>query len=290
MKIIYQGDLHLRDGSPVNRIDNYYEAELGKLQQLVAFGNKHEALLLLGGDTFDTHKVSAALVNQTIKILRKACHGVYATLGQHDVPYHEVDILKSPMYSLSASGAISTAMESGVHRRVDGTNIYFCGWEKSVPIRAGAGFHIFLGHVSVFEKQIPFYWKGEGFTPKTLKERFPGYDLYLCGDIHIPFVQENVIVSGSMLRQSIDQINYRPRCYLIETDTMEITPLYYKIEDNVFNIPDEKVKENLELDSLVEALKVSAVGKASFPRDCMALAKDDEPVKQIIQEIFDELD
>lgn len=289
MKIIYQGDLHLRDGSPVNRIDNYYEAELGKLQQLMDFGSEHEASILLGGDIFDTHKVSAALVNQTIRILQTARFGVYATLGQHDVPYHEVDILKSPVYSLLASDAISVAMESGVCR-IAGTRIYFCGWEEDVPIRAGTGFHIFLGHVSVFEKQIPFYWKGEGFTPKTLKERFPEYDLYLCGDIHVPFIQGNVIVSGSMMRQSIDQIDYRPRCYLIETDTMEVTPLYYKIKDNVFNIPDEKVKENLELDSLVEALKVSAVGKASFPRDCMALANNDEPVKQIIQEIFDGLD
>ena len=290
MKIIYQGDLHLRDGSPINRIDNYYETGLGKLQQLVDFVNEHEALLFLGGDIFDTHKVSATLVNQTIKILRTTWPGIYATLGQHDVPYHEVDILKSPMYSLLASGAISTAMESGVHRRGDGTVIHFCGWEKAVEPPSGAGFHVFLGHVSVFENQIPFYWKGEGYTPKTLKEKYPGYDLYLCGDIHIPFVQGNVIVSGSMMRQSIDQINYRPRCYLIETETMEITPLYYEIEDNVFNVPDEKVKENLELQSLVEALKASAVGKACFARDCMALAVDDAQVKQIITEIFNELD
>jgi hypothetical protein len=88
---------------------------------------------------------------------------------------------------------------------------------------------------------------------------------------------------------SINQVDYRPRAYLIDTETMKIEPLYYDIKDDVFGIPDKKVESTLNLDDLISAMKSSAVGRESYKRDCFALAKDDEDVKLIMGEIFDEL-
>jgi len=284
MKFILQGDLHIRSTTPVNRVDNYFEAQISKFIQLLNFAEKHKADILCGGDFFDKPEVGFNIYNAIQDLLQGSRINFFTCVGNHDIYYHNQKTLKA------------TALYGLRLRIVDGTlltpkniMLHGVGWEQKVTQPGRGKFNILMAHIPVFENQIPFYWKGEGFTSKTLKERYPGFDLYFCSDIHVPFIQGNVVVSGSMMRQSIDQMNYKPRCYLIETDTMEITPLYYEIKDNVFNIPDEKIKENLELTSLVEALKVSAVGKASFPRDCVALAKDDEPVKQIIQEVFDEL-
>ena len=288
MKIIYQGDIHLRSSVPVNRVDDYNEAQFNKLGQLVEFANVHGDALLLGGDLFDSPKVSSEVVNDTIDVLSGCNVQTLSCLGQHDVPFHQMVLKKSPVYPLYTSAAITYCEDGKALEIDDGVIVHFCSWEQAVTAPIEGMFNIFLGHVSVFDK-VPFYWKGEGYSPKTLKEKYPGYQLYLCGDIHSPLVDDNVVVSGPMMRMSVNHIDYQPRCYLIDTDTMEITPLYYKIEEDVFSIPNEEIESTLNLDNLIGAMKSSAVGKESYKRDCYALAGEDEEVKEILGEIFDEL-
>jgi len=287
MKIIYQGDMHLRDGRPINRTDDYFDAEFRKLVQLNYYVLKYDAMLLLGGDLFDTHKVSHRLVNRVLDSFLSDNIKGYTVLGQHDVPYHDVDLMKSPVGILHQAGVLEVleiykAFEENVV-------VHPASWEQTPTPPWKDSYNIFLGHVSVFKK-IPHYWTGEGYTPKTLKEKYPGYDLYLCGDIHEPLVDGNVVVSGSMMRQNINQINERPRCYLIDTETGDIEPQYYVVDEDVFNVPIEKSDTSLDLDRLVKALKDSSIGKSSYERDCLAMANSFKEVKPIIQEIFDDLD
>jgi DNA repair exonuclease SbcCD nuclease subunit len=298
VKIIYQGDMHLRDSTPVNRIDNYYERQLEKLEQLVGFAVDNEALLLIGGDLFDTYRVSCALLNRTIEILSHSYDNqIVAVCGQHDEPYHNGDLMKSPVGILHQAEILTCLSEEGANIGAsigkDKANeaevtIYGASWEKTPAKPIPGTFNILLGHISVF-KEIPFYWKGEGYTPKTLKEKYPGYDLYLCGDIHEPLVDDNVVVSGSMMRMSINQVDERPRAYLIDTDTGKIEPLYYTIEKDVFTVPSAEVKEDLHLDSLVLALKESSGLKRCYEQDCLDLSKGDKFVNNIIKETFDGL-
>ena len=288
MKIVFQSDIHLRSTIPVNRIDDYMEAQFDKLEQLVGFAESHNATIMLGGDIYDTYKVSAEVVNITNNILGDSTQDIYAVLGQHDCPHHVMELLKSPVGSLRSSGALSKVGIGGSFLVDNDVLIHFCSWEQEVTDPIPGGFNILLGHISVFEGSVPFYFKGEAYTPKTLREKYPGFDLYLCGDIHLPCVDGNVVVSGSMMRMSISQIDYRPRAYLIDTETMKIQPLYYNIKDDVFGVPDKKVGSTLNLDDLISAMKSNAVGRESYKRDCFALAKDDEDVKLIMGEIFDE--
>ena len=91
------------------------------------------------------------------------------------------------------------------------------------------------------------------------------------------------------MRQSIDQISMKPRCYLIDTENWVIELHYYEIENGVFTVPDKEAENSVDLDGLVKALKESGLSKASYKRDCIALA-DSEEVKHTITEIFDDLD
>ncbi len=288
MLIVYQGDLHLRDTIPVNRIDNYREVQFNKLKQLVGFSNQYEATLLLGGDIFDTYKVSAEIVNRTNEILLTCNHEIFVVMGQHDVPYHDMDGIKSPIHSLVLSGALR--VENNYSVWVNDAIIHFCGWGGRPPnISYPDITNILLGHISVFNT-IPHYWKGEGYTPITLRKKYPGFDWYLCGDIHDSLHDDNVIVSGSMMRSGINQKNFNPRAYLIDTKTCHVEPLFYSIETEVFNIPENKKVEDLKLEKLIAALKNTAVGKRTYKRDCLSLAAEDEPVRIIIKEILDDVD
>ena len=289
MKIVFQSDIHLRSTTPVNRIDDYMEAQFDKLEQLVGFANLYDAQLMLGGDIFDSHKVSAEVISRAIEVFDRCENDVFACSGQNDLPYHEVALRKSPVFPLYFSGGISYCGDDWYMNMDSAVGVvHFCSWEKTPTKPQPGQFNILLGHISVFEGSVPFYFKGEAYTPKTLREKYPGFDLYLCGDIHLPCVDGNVVVSGSMMRMSINQVDYRPRAYLIDTETMKIEPLYYEIKDDVFGVPDKKVESTLNLDDLISAMKSNAVGRESYKRDCFALAKDDEDVKLIMGEIFDE--
>ena len=54
-------------------------------------------------------------------------------------------------------------------------------------------------------------------------------------------------------------------------------------------MPDKEAENSVDLDGLVKALKESGLSKASYKRDCIALA-DSEEVKHTRTEIFDDLD
>lgn len=287
MKIVYQADIHLRDAVPANRIDDYDAAQFGKFNQLIDFANAHKAILLLGGDLYDRYRISPRLLNTTMEALFRAENPVFSTLGQHDVPYHQMDLEKSPVLPLYICGALSGLGVDGYDCYGD-LAIHYCGWEQKPTTPIKGRVNILLGHISVFEGSVPHYWKGEGYTEKTLKKQYPGFDYYLCGDIHSPLCQGNVIVSGSMMRMGIDQLEYKPRCYLIDTDTGEIKPLFYEISDEVFNIKELEIAANLNLDNLIKAMQKSARLKASYKTDCLQLA--DKTTRPLMQEIFDELD
>jgi DNA repair exonuclease SbcCD nuclease subunit len=287
MKIIHQSDIHLRSTVPINRVDDYYNTQVMKFTQLLDFAEHYEADVLCGGDLLDIPSTKFDIYNAAQGLLRKFSRKFYTCVGQHEIYYHNFETLENTaLWGLHSCGALEIVR--GVKTLANEVVLHGVAWEQTPTAPIEGRFNIFLGHVSVFKK-VPFYWKGEGYTPKTLKEKYPGYQLYLCGDIHSPLVKDNVVVSGPMMRMSINHIDYRPRCYLIDTDTMEITPLYYKIEKDVFNVPDEKIESTLNLDNLIGAMKSSAVGKESYKRDCYALAGEDEEVKEILGEIFNEL-
>lgn len=290
MRIVYQGDIHLCDKKPANRIDDYTVTQFRKLQWLVDQANIENAHLLLGGDIFDHYRVSAEVVNEAIRILNGVEQDVFTCLGQHDVPYHQTELPKSPVYSLAAGGAITHCPPTEmVFLEEENVAVHLISWQEAPPEPLENVFNIFLAHVSVFEKEIPFYWKGEAYTHKSLQKKYPGFDLYLCGDIHVPCIKPPVIVSGPMLRNSINLIDYAPRCYFIDTKKAIIAPRYYEIERDVFAAPEIKQGQQLDLDPLLRAMRSSAGLKNSYKKDCYALATEDK-TKKVIEEIFDELD
>jgi len=97
------------------------------------------------------------------------------------------------------------------------------------------------------------------------------------------------VVTGSMMRQNIDQRQFKPRCYLLDTDTSEIAPIFYDVADFVFNIPSKVLKDDTDLDKLVLSMKESSGGKNTYRRDCLDMAEKDVQVKEIIEGVFDDL-
>lgn len=286
MKFIYMGDLHLFDKQPSRRTDNLKFYQFKKLEQLVNWSNHYDARLLLGGDLFDKARPTAWLLNETIAFLKGAKRTPMVVLGQHEMPYHSPEFDKSPVYTLHVAGVVKL-LNGGEYIHKD-VKVCERHWDAEPEPPEDGMFNIFLSHTSVFEGEVPFYWKGEGYTPKTLKEKFPGYDLYLCGDIHAPLVEDGVVVSGPMMRRNISERDYKPRAYLIDIETLEITPLFFDIEDNVFeDVEDVVAVEQVDMTDLIDTINENQNLKESYQSTCIKLTEHHSRANQIVKEIID---
>lgn len=288
MRIIYQGDHHLFDRAPKKRKDKASAAQFAKLSQLVGWSHEYDAQLAFGGDLYDKANPSAWLVNRTISVLRKGKPAL-TVLGQHEMPNHSPDVNKSPVMTLHEAGVLKLINDVEM---IQGVAVHPKHWDTEPTPPVDGAVNILLGHVPVYEDNVPFFMEEheDCFTQKTLKERYPGYDYYLCGDIHIPMVKDNVIVSGPMMRRTIDHKDYNPRAYMIDTEDGSITPLYYGTEEDVFlDIEEELQTEEIDMTQLLEVMNQSVNLKENFKRDCLTLTKKHPRANEITKEIFDEI-
>ena len=110
-KVIFVGDNHISDKQPANRIDNYLQATLNKLNDCIDLGIEHkvDALILLG-DLFDRREEGPEARNGALKVLmRERNFPVYITVGNHDI---------NNSYELDQT-SLGTLIEAGVLLKED---------------------------------------------------------------------------------------------------------------------------------------------------------------------------
>ena len=291
MKLITLADWHILSTVPRLRKDNYSEVQFKKVRQLVGWSNEYEAPILCPGDMMDSNQITFTTYNQLQRELQKAAWGIYVIRGNHDSYFHTDNVAGTPLQGLVDSEAIY--IKEGVYPLRRGIFLHSYGWNSNPVSPVISGYNILMVHKPTFEKEIPFYFEGkEAYTAESLKEKYPGFDLYLAGDIHDPFVKDNVIVSGSMMRMHVTQKYYKPRAYLIDTVTNDIQPLFFDIEEDVFyeeltKVSDDGYSQTLE--GLVNALKKSARNKTDFKGDCMAMTKE-LAVNLTLEDIFNDVE
>lgn len=266
MKIVAAADLHITTARPVNRVDDYVETILGKIDQIIHLTRKNKAVLALAGDIVDTtkmSKVSYELINKVIQIIRLSQTRVFACHGQHDIAYHNQNLQVSPYYTLFVSGALEMPAHLGIV--VENTRFYGAGWGQKIPIpqeKIKGVSDVLLLHRTITPGEPPFYLKDATPAQEVMKA-LPMYDYFICGDYHVPFWNKSkagqiLVNCGPMLRQKINERDLKPRIHLIDTDTGTVTPFFLKIQEQVWNDARlEKQKEHevtIETDGLLEVM------------------------------------
>jgi predicted phosphodiesterase len=186
-------DIHLGHNCPTARFSesSWYDAMRRYLEQVNALSKKHKAPVLCAGDVFDKWQVPPQLINFAITNLPT----MYAVMGQHDLPYHNMDNLhQSPFFTMMLSGKICANYHSNIDTRIDGImRIHFShwGWEwldRKSKSKDDA-INVLISH--------KFVWcSGKGYpgAPKEAKvANLPdlnGYDVAVFGDNHQTFVDE----------------------------------------------------------------------------------------------------
>lgn len=289
MKVLLTADLHLRPTSPINRKDDYVEAQFRKLRFML---NK-KLPIFVAGDFFDKATVPFWFFNRVCSLLRASYYSdslIAIIPGNHDLIGHNINnIDQGSLWGLDLVDRVDVLMEPD--SILLGTTVFHCCPFGETPTQPNPRLkNVLLIHEPVFDKEVPFYMEGKASTVEQIKEKYPGYDLIVSGDIHQSVNRDGVLVPGSMMRSTIAQKQHRPCFYELDTETMEITTHEFPIEEDVWKDFTEAVEDEsyrAELKGLKEAME-GRDDRLDYPKVCHRLAEDNPKAGQRIQSLIDQ--
>jgi exonuclease SbcD len=306
MKFLLVGDVHLTEKTPENRADNYPEIQKGKMKFILDIAMRHDATILQAGDLFDTPKSSYELFHTTLKLFKDQSVKIFTVAGQHDLRYH-ANIINTPIYAMFVAQGIAILDSKPIPIIKTSPmylSIYLYGssfGEKipNIEVEGSNKFNILVTHRMVIgNKKV---WPGqEEFEHGRHLLRKTKFDLIVTGDNHESFTDEyndRILVNpGSVMRNSVSQIDKQPMIYLFDTTKRKLTEIEIPIQPGkkVFKI--EKIQREKERDIKLEAF-VEGLGEYTgvgldFKSNLFKYIKKNkirDGTKPIIEEAFEVL-
>lgn len=247
---ILTADWHLRSDNPICRTDDFIKAQFKKVRFIKRLQNEHNCPVLCAGDIFNHWKPSPRLLSKTMKYMPG---NMVCIAGNHDLPAHSLERIDESGFNVLDEADYINYEPAALEFNFS-LHVHHFGTEYIKPGEKWPGMRrVALIHEYVYKGRKPFPGQLTGVT--ALMKKLKGYDLIVVGDNHVPFVHraENQLVvnSGSLTRQTADQIKHRPRVYLWYAKTNTVKPVYIPIEKNV--ITRTHIKKDKERDSRIEA-------------------------------------
>lgn len=294
---IFGGDFHLRSDQPLSRIDNYREAQRGKLKQVRGITNGLGVPFINAGDLTHKSRVGDEFLAW---IMKKLPQPFYTIWGNHCLPFHN-----SEQYPTSALNALEKSDDVIVLRErllfpEDSLAIHPFNFpelpenpkRKKTPWKRVALCH-FLTY-SGKDKPYPTF-KGE--DAKSWLKRLDHFDLIVVGDNHQTFLYEEpetgrkILSPGSLLRDDAAQMEHKP-CVWIYYNNGDLEPYFLKVapaSEVLTREHIEKVNEKDErLQAFVEHLqKDSDFKELDFKKNLQEFMEDNKTKTNIQSRVWE---
>ncbi|MHC4574388.1 MAG: metallophosphoesterase [Planctomycetota bacterium] len=265
MNLIFTSDWHVRYDQPINRKDNFLELQKEALIEIASIAKKNKATIIVGGDIFHRAKpINPQYLEILLYEIFKYCE-IYFLPGQHDLIDHNIE-----NFDNGSIGILNRFSNWKFHQEAvfnDKVIIWNFGWNQEIE-ETGCldDLKIAVFHKFISILPLPPWMKDKGISSKELCNKYPSYNIFVSGDNHSGFVYKNektnqlVFNPGCLTRQKISEKDYKPRCYLFNTDTKQYK-IIYLLDNNpdVFR-KDTKEKEKLERESRIDSF-IELAGK-----------------------------
>lgn len=309
--VICCADLHIRPDTPAGRKDNYTIAIWRKVDFILDLSAQNgNCPILVAGDLGNKpgdrgEKGERIIENAWPPWLLETLinkfqgHNIIVIPGQHDLPNHRLDLWKrSGIGVLHAAGAITLLGPYDLENNLGFKNFSLYGFPYGINI-IRPSFEkdirtIAMAHISVIENKPR--WPGDNaITGHSLLKQFPEYDLILTGDNHKPFVAEYkgrlLVNPGSMMRNTIDQKDHKPRVFLWYADENKVVPVFLPIEENVFDEKYIEAQQKSEakderFNTLITRVKQDVEIKLSFETNVQTYLDKFRTEKSVIDKIW----
>jgi len=281
--LILTSDWHLRESTPVSRIDDFWEAQWRKVDFVSFLQKEYDCPVIHAGDLFHIWKPSPRLLSYAIQRLPKEFYTLY---GNHDLPQHNLLLKeKTGIYTLQQANILKV--------------LECCHWDKP-PDKASfevAGKKILVWHYFVYQLGNKDVYMSEiGKNSNLLLRKYKQFDLIVTGDNHQSFMESlhgrTLINPGSLMRQSANQLDFQPKVYLYyaKENRVEVVPI--PIENDVFDLSHLKVQQEKDerIQAFVESLNKDWKSTISFEENLRIFFEKNNVDNQIRNLILEALE
>lgn len=296
MKILLTADWHIRGDRPRCRIDeDWIESQRQDIQAVVDIASREnvdEAWVL--GDLFHQPRAATEAVNMVLvglKDLREVCP-VYILPGNHDLPYHDYGNLEQ-----SSLGIVLKSFPE-LRTREDNSGLTLTAAPFGLdPVDPHAD--VWATHQLTFESADTKPPMAGGKIAQDLLDEAPNVHVVVTGDYHRGYVYtgadgRRVITPGCLNIQAADMDDYKPRVYIWDTATAQVTPHYIPLNsaDIVTDYLAAEKERDERMDKCLEVATAAASVTLSFTDNLKAAAEEPGTapgIKGIINEVLDHL-
>lgn len=228
-KIMFVGDIHLTNGTPISRKDQYSQTVLEKIESLAGIVESNEVdVVIYEGDIFNSTDIPLSYLIKCLSAFRKIKVPQYFIIGNHDITYERLEnYYKAPLNLLEMTGTLKhLTFENPLTFEDD--NVYVFGYDYGVPIQPVQRFEnattICVAH-TYYDNEL--YGKTSTMiTPQDALDL--GYNIYVLGhdhSIYDPVINGafKIYRHGSLTRGTSSSSNLERDIYvgLFDTSTKE---------------------------------------------------------------------
>lgn len=242
---ILVADLHLTETVPICRTDDYLAAQARKLAFLAKLRKENQDCpILVAGDIFEKWKNSPWFIYWAYMHLPD---GIITVPGNHELRFHSFKEYKQStlhlLENIHVEGWDLTVLKNDEVYVINELEIFGCpfGEDVKIPWRGKKDWEdsprILILHDLIWKSSQKPPWAAEAYSPDEILDKFSSYDidLILTGHNHESFTaqkDETLLVNpGSMMRNTADQVDFRPRCFLYYVESNKVIPVYFPIEE-----------------------------------------------------------
>lgn len=252
MRYLIQGDAHIRQDPPIcftGDQDEWQMFQESVMNFLVDTANKHKANILFPGDLTDVPRIPNEIMAMFFRAMSRLDGESFTIGGNHSLISHR----ESNVFN-SSVGLIKALNHDRIHYCDSVEELIEGRFEHSHRLND----EITMVHTLCFEKEEDIHFAFNAVTADYLLEKY-NTPYIICADMHVPFVYKKngrvVINSGKMMVESVSEMDKPPVCYLLDTDTGEITEI--ALPHDPSKVSNEHITKKKEYDeSLESAIKL----------------------------------
>lgn len=251
--LILLSDVHLLSKDAPARLDNVAETALNKLQYVLDFAEIIKASIIQAGDLFDKPR-DWYLLPQVMEMIKQSGVDVYSIYGQHDTYMYSENTRDATNLGILIKAGLVTLLSSTPVIISDSIALYGASYGQAIPEPDNKRYlyNVLVIHAPIAEESP--YNTNEYMDAKKFLQGNKGYDLILCGDIHMSFNitmgKNRIVNTGPMIRKEGRAYNFthKPHFYVLEGDKLT--------RHDIPHLPAEEVLTREHLDSKASISKI----------------------------------
>lgn len=309
MKFIYFQDMHFKGKNSRNRLGNYFENLLLKLDEIINLAKMYHCDALIdGGDLFESDKPSYSVLDAVADRIEKAKLPIYSLFGNHSMSYGHIEnssgtglahLQKRSKYftylnQLEDINFIIKPIEYNfeIEDKLKKDGIIVEANEDS--INANNEWKIAIVHALVTQKK--FFEEVSHVQCKDIKTNA---DLVLIAHYHKPYIEKigntTFLNIGCCGRDNIDEAQIEPSVVLLDTDKRSYQVIKLKSAKKANDIFDltkyEELKANKkDIKEFLNSLKEVNFQSMSVAQQVVKIGKEQNVDKNIVDYLLQKIE